>query len=80
MRCSWSEAKRQSNLKDHGLGFADAPQVFDGVTNTFEDDRFDYGEQRFVTLGPAGRNCSFHRAHRVAASNSRYLISQGDET
>ena len=25
--------------------------VFDGVTYTFEDDRFDYGEQRFVTLG-----------------------------
>jgi len=51
MRFSWSEAKRQSNLGDHGLDFVDAPPVFDGVTYTFEDDRFDYGEQRFVTLG-----------------------------
>jgi hypothetical protein len=25
--------------------------VFDGATFTFEDDRFDYGEQRFITLG-----------------------------
>jgi len=51
MRFSWSEAKRQSNLSEHGLDFVDAPRVFDGVTYTFEDDRFDYGEERFVTLG-----------------------------
>ena len=25
--------------------------MFEGITFTFEDDRFDYGEQRFVTLG-----------------------------
>jgi uncharacterized protein len=51
MRFSWNEAKRQSNLKDHGLDFVDAPKVFEGLTYTFQDDRFDYGEQRFVTLG-----------------------------
>lgn len=51
MRFSWSEAKRRSNLSDHGLDFVDAASVFDGVTYTFEDDRFDYGEERFVTLG-----------------------------
>lgn len=51
MRFSWSEAKRQSNLSDHGLDFLDAPHVFEGLTYTFEDDRFNYGEERFVTLG-----------------------------
>jgi uncharacterized DUF497 family protein len=51
MRFTWSEAKRKSNLKNHGLDFRDAPRVFEGLTFTFEDDRFDYGEQRFVTLG-----------------------------
>ena len=51
MRFTWSEAKRKSNLKNHGLDFRDAPKVFEGLTFTFEDDRFDYGEQRFVTLG-----------------------------
>ena len=35
----------------HGLDFVDAPRVFEGVTFSFEDDRFSYGEQRFVTLG-----------------------------
>jgi hypothetical protein len=51
MRFSWDEKKRRSNLKDHGLDFVDAPRVFEGPTFTFEDDRFGYGEQRFVTLG-----------------------------
>lgn len=51
MRFSWDEKKRRSNLKDHGLDFVDAPRVFEGPTFTFEDDRFAYGEQRFVTLG-----------------------------
>ena len=51
MRFTWSERKRGINLKDHGLDFVDAPRVFEGLTFTYEDDRFDYGEQRFVTLG-----------------------------
>jgi uncharacterized DUF497 family protein len=51
MRFSWDEKKRRTNLKDHGLDFVDAPRVFEGPTFTFEDDRFAYGEQRFVTLG-----------------------------
>jgi uncharacterized protein len=35
----------------HGFDFVDAPKVFDGSTYTYEDDRFDYSEQRFVTIG-----------------------------
>ena len=51
IRFFWSESKRASNLRVHGLDFADAEPVFAGLTYTFEDDRFDYGEQRFATLG-----------------------------
>ena len=51
MRFTWRESKRKRNLRDHGLDFVDAPSVFEGPTFTYEDDRFDYGEQRFVTLG-----------------------------
>ena len=51
MRFEWDEERRASKLKDHGLDFADAPRVFSGPTVTYEDDRFRYGEQRFVTLG-----------------------------
>ena len=51
MEFTWSEAKRAANIKTHGIDFVDAPRVFEGVAYTFEDDRFSYGEQRFVTLG-----------------------------
>ena len=51
MKFTWHEEKRQSNLRKHGLDFAEAPHVFSGGTFTFEDIRFDYGEQRFVTVG-----------------------------
>jgi uncharacterized protein len=54
MRFLWDERKRQSNLRDHGLDFRDAPAVFDGPTYTIEDDRFAYAEQRFMTLGFLG--------------------------
>jgi uncharacterized protein len=51
MEFAWSETKRAANIKAHGLDFVDAASVFEGVTFTFEDDRFSYSEQRFVTLG-----------------------------
>jgi uncharacterized DUF497 family protein len=51
LQFSWEEAKRQVNLCQHGLDFADASAVFEGTTFTVEDDRFDYGEQRFIMLG-----------------------------
>ena len=51
MRFTWSERKRAINLREHGVDFMDAPRVFEGLTFTYEDDRFAYGEQRFITLG-----------------------------
>ena len=54
MEFEWDEAKQQSNLRKHRLDFADAETVFTGATFTFEDDRFDYSEDRYITLGLLG--------------------------
>jgi uncharacterized DUF497 family protein len=54
MQFVWHAPKRQANLKKHGMDFADAERVFSGPTFTFEDDREDYGEQRWITLGLLG--------------------------
>ena len=51
MKFTWYEPKRQSNLKKHGLDFCNAEKVLGGPTFTFEDNRQNYGEQRWVTLG-----------------------------
>ena len=47
----WNETKNQENLSKHGLSFEDANIVFSGPCVTFEDTRYDYGEERFITLG-----------------------------
>ena len=62
MRFTWSERKRASNVKDHRLDFVDAPRVFEQQTFTYQDDRFAYGEQRFLTLGDSspGFLCRWH--------------------
>lgn len=51
MQFTWREPKRQVTLRERGLDFAHAERVFAGPTFTFEDDREDYGEERWVTLG-----------------------------
>jgi len=56
MRYEWDEARSRINLIKHGLSFEDAELVFSGPCVTFVDDRFDYGEERLITLGQlAGR-------------------------
>ncbi len=46
----WDEAKNRRNVAKHGLHFADAEQALAGPCVTFVDDRFDYGEERLITL------------------------------
>lgn len=38
-------------MQRHGIDFLEVPQLFDNWRHTIEDDRFDYGEIRFFTLG-----------------------------
>jgi len=51
MRFEWVEAKRQSNIRKHGIDFAEIEKVFAGETITFLDDRFEYDEVRLLTFG-----------------------------
>ena len=51
MRYEWDEAKRQANLRKHGIDFAEIERVFAGPTFTIGDDRFEYDELRFLTFG-----------------------------
>ena len=51
MRLTWDEVKRQRTLAERALDFAEAAEVFAGITHTFEDTRTAYPERRFVTVG-----------------------------
>lgn len=50
MRFEWDEAKRRANIQKHGIDFVGIEKAFAGTTLTVLDDRFNYGEPRFVTL------------------------------
>lgn len=51
MKFEWDEQKRLINIKKHGIDFVDVPAMFEHDIVTVIDDRFDYGETRYQTLG-----------------------------
>jgi hypothetical protein len=52
MEFEWDADKAESNAKKHGIRFEVATAVFDDPERiTVIDDRFDYDEERLVTLG-----------------------------
>jgi uncharacterized DUF497 family protein len=48
---AFDPAKREKTLKERGLDFADATEVFQGPQFTGPDERRAYGESRYITLG-----------------------------
>jgi uncharacterized DUF497 family protein len=53
MRYCFDVAKNAANRAKHGFDLSDAPRVIEsGAVLTFRDRRFDYGEDRFITIGP----------------------------
>jgi uncharacterized DUF497 family protein len=51
MRVTFDPVKRANTLTERGLDFADAAQVFTGVTLEVEDTRKNYGETRVICYG-----------------------------
>ena len=51
MAFEWDEAKRTTNLRDHGVDFEDAALIFAGPVIEADDTRVDYGEPRLRAVG-----------------------------
>ena len=51
MRITCDPTRRASTLAERGLDMRRAKEVFAGLHLTRSDDRYDYGEPRFVTVG-----------------------------
>lgn len=51
MEIEFDPAKQEKTLTERGLDFARAGEIFAGLTFDLLDDRFDYGEPRFITFG-----------------------------
>lgn len=51
IKITFDARKRQQTLAERKVDFKDAVEVFAGRTLTVKDDRHDYGEDRFQTIG-----------------------------
>ena len=75
MRYTWDPAKDALNRRKHGLGLSDGIPALQDPNRDFRiDDRFDYGEERNVTLGK-GRKQILVVVSTVRKLNSIRIIS-----
>ena len=92
MRITCDPAKRQRTLQERGLDMRRAKEIFAGYHFTRVDDRFDYGEPRFTTVGwldsrlvvfvwtPRGtarRIVSMRHCHEREAKTLRQFLAKG---
>ncbi len=54
MEFEWDENKNRQNIEKHGVSFKDAQKIFAGFTVGIPDNRFDYGEERIISIGMTG--------------------------
>jgi uncharacterized DUF497 family protein len=51
MKFEWDETKNDLNIAKHGISFEQAKKIFHGFTIDTVDHRFEYGEERVISLG-----------------------------
>ena len=52
MQFEWDKNKCKANIKKYGFDFADAKDFFINKPIIFCDNRRDYGEKRYIAMGP----------------------------
>jgi uncharacterized DUF497 family protein len=53
MQFEWSDSKHAKTLRERGIGFDDGARIFAGRVVIWQDNRRDYGEERFRAVGEA---------------------------
>lgn len=81
----WDDAKARRNIALHDVSFETARRAFgDPLALDWFDDREDYGEARYVTLGLAGHQLLYvaytMRDHRIRIISARLAESRERKT
>ena len=88
MSYEWDEQKRLANVKKHGIDFIDVPKVFEDDVVIIPDERFDYGETRFILIGilksqvivvaytERGENIRIISARKATKNEQTYFFQQ----
>jgi len=75
----WDESKARSNLEKHGVSFFTAVATFRNERIERIDEREDYGEIRWMGLGPAGLEVyrvvfTWRSSNRIRIGSNRIRI------
>ena len=63
MEFEWDEAKNQTSVRKHGLGFDTALRILNGPVANSADRRQDHGEGRHTSVGRVGAGAVIPVAH-----------------
>ncbi len=76
MECEWDEAKNQTNIRKHGVGFETAKRIFEGPVATSPDRRRDYGEARNISIGRLEHGALIVVAHTERRGRIRLISAR----
>jgi len=74
MEFEWDEGKRQKIIEMRGVDMFFAARIFRSNVLTRPDDRQDYGEERFISLGMIGDEC-FIVVHTRRGDKTRLITA-----
>jgi len=75
LRFEWDEEKSISNLQKHGVSFEEAKEVFEDPFHISKlDHRFDYFEERWITLGSTKKDKILVVANMFFDENGEEII------
>ena len=73
MKFEWDENKNRINQDKHGISFEEAKEVFDDALQIAKlDHRFNYFEERWITLGATSKQ-------KVLVVANLFFTEDGDE-
>lgn len=72
----WDHQKNKANQIKHGISFEEAIGIFENPLLTKRDDRRDYGEERFISLGILSDVAILVVAHTDRAGNIRIISAR----
>ncbi|MCD4786437.1 MAG: BrnT family toxin [Candidatus Eremiobacteraeota bacterium] len=74
MVIEWDEEKNQKNIAKHGISFNKAREVFEDPFHlSIPDKRFNYYEERWITMGQTGSSILIVVAHTCMDANGNEL-------
>ena len=76
MTFEWDETKNAANLKKHGISFEEAVLVFDEPVFSRIDRRFEYGEERIVSIGLIGAIVMVVVVHTARNGKTRIISAR----